>query len=276
MLFIFTVGWNLVYWSHTFSQLRTIVDVVVAVDESESFGTKVLKFLQLLKTIICNPNMMATLAGIAIGLVSPVREALFHEQSILRPFGDAVQTLADPFIALIYLLTAASLAHAYIGSTTDEEETDEEETDMTTAIEKSKNDVENPIVSLAKGINSKLKVLNTKTDKVKGVYSALDQSMHEHRTRGDSLTDESEDTEHGDIEMANTPDSRDEYEYDINVSDAAESKCESAQNASGDPVMLSDNDKHDSTPAQSIKLESSVDPNKLPGVAPILTCVVTR
>jgi len=64
--------------------------------------------------VFSSPVMIAALVAILIGITSPIQNALFIDFTGLTPFGDTIQTLADPVICLNCLIMSASLAQVSV------------------------------------------------------------------------------------------------------------------------------------------------------------------
>ena len=135
MLFVYSMGWHLMFWSYGFPTLKTIkkkfyadaADLVVEtiddslVAESEytflnqiliaiSFRKNKNLFLNWLQMIFLTPAMVAIFIGVAIGLIPYTQKLMFEEMSFLEPLGSAITTLGEPVVAINCLIMSASLA----------------------------------------------------------------------------------------------------------------------------------------------------------------------
>lgn len=135
MLFVYSMGWHLMFWSYGFPTLKTIkkkfyadaADLVVntiddsLVAESEytflnqiliaiSFRKNKNLFLNWLQMIFLTPAMVAIFIGVAIGLIPYTQKLMFEEMSFLEPLGSAITTLGEPVVAINCLIMSASLA----------------------------------------------------------------------------------------------------------------------------------------------------------------------
>ena len=137
MLFVYSMGWHLMFWSYGFPKLKSIrkrfyselsiindemavLDTSVAANNSGSKIEYFLKkidfyknksaFLDWLKTVFLTPAMIAIFIGVAIGLIPFAQELMFQKMSFLRPLGSAITTLGEPVVAVNCLVMSASLA----------------------------------------------------------------------------------------------------------------------------------------------------------------------
>lgn len=136
MLFVYSMGWHLMFWSYGFPKLKGIkqrfysdlTDLssnVICVDTiNEESGHPILNlilkkisfrknkdaFCSWLKTVFLTPAMIAIFVGIAIGLIPYTQELMFEKMSVLRPLGSALTTLGEPVVAINCLIMSASLA----------------------------------------------------------------------------------------------------------------------------------------------------------------------
>lgn len=135
MLFVYSMGWHLMFWSYGFPTLKTIkkkfyadvTDLIVEsiddslIAESEyiflnsiltiiSFRKNKNLFLNWLQMIFLTPAMVAIFIGVAIGLIPYIQKLMFEEMSFLEPLGSAITTLGEPVVAINCLIMSASLA----------------------------------------------------------------------------------------------------------------------------------------------------------------------
>jgi hypothetical protein len=134
MIFVYSIGWQAVFWGYGFPILQTLVkgnkangdaaddditsgDPDIVVDESEhrsSCNTYIHKIGSnlwlLLSRLASSGVMQATAVGIIIGISSPIQNALFFDFTGLTPFGATLETLSDPVICINCLIMSSSLA----------------------------------------------------------------------------------------------------------------------------------------------------------------------
>jgi len=101
MLFVYSIGWHVMFWSYGWTMLKTLV-----VDKQQQRETTA----QLVSRMILSPSMLAIYLGMFIGLIAPIRNAMFRDFTILRPLGSALKTLGDPVVCLNCLVMSANLA----------------------------------------------------------------------------------------------------------------------------------------------------------------------
>ena len=120
MIFVYAISWHMLYWSlgmSRLSHLQTIND-----DASFNYNPIVIfnnftwsatfKFAQI---VFLTPTILATLLGISIGLIEPLKIGLFlNSSSFLSPLGGALKALGDPVVTLNCLINAGSLASVKI------------------------------------------------------------------------------------------------------------------------------------------------------------------
>lgn len=134
MLFVYSIGWHLMFWSYGFPLLKSLskssVDEIPAIatqptEASEQDWKQYLISITVgrlswdwFNTIFLSPSMIAIYLGLGIGLTPALQQGLFHSSSsddlfkgTLRPFGLAILTLGEPLICVNCLVMAASLAH---------------------------------------------------------------------------------------------------------------------------------------------------------------------
>jgi predicted permease len=136
MLFVYAMGWHLMFWSYGFPKLKAIkkrfypdqsvssavvADINDGIAESQnyflndiltkiSFRKNKIAFCDWLMTIFLTPAMIAIFIGVAIGLIPFTQIMMFKEMSFLRPLGSAITTLGEPVVAINCLVMSASLA----------------------------------------------------------------------------------------------------------------------------------------------------------------------
>lgn len=136
MLFVYAMGWHLMFWSYGFPKLKTIkkrfypdasVSIAEVIESNEgmaesenyflndiltkiSFRKNKIAFCDWLMTIFLTPAMIAIFIGVAIGLIPFTQIMMFKEMSFLRPLGSAITTLGEPVVAINCLVMSASLA----------------------------------------------------------------------------------------------------------------------------------------------------------------------
>jgi hypothetical protein len=101
MLFVYSIGWHVMFWSYGWTMLKTLV-----VDKHQQRETTA----QIVSRMILSPSMLAIYLGIFIGIIGPIRNAMFRDFTVLRPLGSALKTLGDPVVCLNCLVMSANLA----------------------------------------------------------------------------------------------------------------------------------------------------------------------
>lgn len=113
MMFIYSIGWHLMYWSYGYRQLVKISEM----DGRNTTSSGAFSFeaaIKLVKSIFSTPAMLAIYCGMFIGLIPGLKDLMFTRMSVLRPIGGAIEVLAQPCVAMNSLIMAASLAHVDI------------------------------------------------------------------------------------------------------------------------------------------------------------------
>ena len=137
MLFVYSMGWHLMFWSYGFVKLKNIrkrfyaelsdisADLLTinnyVTPSSEQTMTEYLivkiayeknkaKLIDWLRTIFLTPAMIAIFVGVSIGLLPYAQAMMFRDMSFLRPLGSAITTLGEPVVAVNCLVMSASLA----------------------------------------------------------------------------------------------------------------------------------------------------------------------
>jgi hypothetical protein len=105
MMFIYSIGWHLVYWSYGVPMLKTLSQSEQPI---ESFSQR------MVNNLILSPCMMALYIAILIGIIPNFQDLLFKVPSVLRPFGSTIATLSEPVVCANTLIMAASLAQVII------------------------------------------------------------------------------------------------------------------------------------------------------------------
>ena len=105
MMFVYSIGWHLVYWSYGVPMLKTLSQ---SEQSEESFSKR------MVNNLILSPCMMAIYIAILIGIIPNFQDLLFKVPSVLRPFGSAITTLSEPVVCTNTLIMAASLAQVII------------------------------------------------------------------------------------------------------------------------------------------------------------------
>lgn len=157
MLFVYAMGWHLMFWSYGFPKLKAIkerfysdlsvssievVDINDGIAESQnsylneiltkiSFRKNKIAFFDWLMTIFLTPAMIAIFIGVAIGLIPFTQIMMFKEMSFLRPLGSAITTLGEPVVAINCLVMSASLAQVDFSVGRDFKRDDKVSTDET-------------------------------------------------------------------------------------------------------------------------------------------------
>lgn len=142
MLFVYSIGWHLMFWSYGFPMLKALkekhMDALMREQSGHPSSTAILpvadhlcetgrmsrvwstlassrpKFAQFVKwgrSVLFTPAMMAIIGGIVISLVPSLQSMLFQDVTVLRPLGSAITTLGDPVVATSCLIMSASLAN---------------------------------------------------------------------------------------------------------------------------------------------------------------------
>ena len=120
MLFIYSIGWNLIFWSYGYpglASLHTMTDEALPVANS---WKKMVNFLysddlvpetySWARKVLLSPNMVAIYIAIFIGLIDPLRNQIFGSNTVLSPIGESLITLGQPVVCLSSLVMYASLA----------------------------------------------------------------------------------------------------------------------------------------------------------------------
>jgi predicted permease len=136
MIFVYSVGWHLLFWSYGFEKLKTMkerlnaestaivpspTNSVFPISANQDFYTRMknvlsviyyknYKFMIWAKTILLTPAIVGICIGVAIGLIPYLQLLIFDEISALRPFGSAISTLGEPVVAINCLVMSASFA----------------------------------------------------------------------------------------------------------------------------------------------------------------------
>eukprot|EP00596_Hydrurales_sp_CCMP1899_P000111 CAMPEP_0119038562 /NCGR_PEP_ID=MMETSP1177-20130426/7544_1 /TAXON_ID=2985 /ORGANISM="Ochromonas sp, Strain CCMP1899" /LENGTH=518 /DNA_ID=CAMNT_0007001303 /DNA_START=225 /DNA_END=1781 /DNA_ORIENTATION=+ len=135
MIFVYSVGWHLIFWSYGFEKLKTMKERINAeslaivpsptsafpITANQDFYTRMknvlsviyyknCKFMIWAKTILLTPAIVGICIGVAIGLIPYLQLLIFDEVSALRPFGSAISTLGEPVVAVNCLVMSASFA----------------------------------------------------------------------------------------------------------------------------------------------------------------------
>ena len=142
MLFVYGIGWFLVFWGYGYPMLETLLDK----ETGEEYGPGVLKerlhspamtsskkedeeekeddselswtdrmmkrsyLFRIFYRVVSSVNIQFTMIGIIIGISAPLRDALFFDFTALTPVGSTIQTIGSPVLALDCLIMAATLA----------------------------------------------------------------------------------------------------------------------------------------------------------------------
>lgn len=117
MLFVYSIGWHLMFWSYGFPMLKTLCPggpVDVAAKGKHSLESILVLCRQWVVQVFLSPSMLAIFVGIFIGLVDVLQNAMFKDFTILRPVGSSLRTLSEPVVCLNCLVTSANLAQVDI------------------------------------------------------------------------------------------------------------------------------------------------------------------
>jgi len=100
MLFVYSIGWHLVFWSYgypTLSSLRNkhegiAVDadantVTATSPSNKSWSQKWTERKAWFLKVVLSPSMVAIYIGCFVGLIEPLQRALWKDFTVLRPFG---------------------------------------------------------------------------------------------------------------------------------------------------------------------------------------------
>ena len=120
MLFIYSIGWNFIFWSYGYPGLASLHtmsdDPIPDVNhwyKSISFSHSEISIPELyswVKNVLLSQNMVAIYAAIFIGLIDPLRDQIFGSNTVLSPIGQSLITLGQPVVCLSSLVMYASLA----------------------------------------------------------------------------------------------------------------------------------------------------------------------
>uniref|UniRef100_A0A0G4I2M5 Uncharacterized protein n=1 Tax=Chromera velia CCMP2878 TaxID=1169474 RepID=A0A0G4I2M5_9ALVE len=106
MIFMHSFPWALGFWgiAYPFYQSK---------DTSRGReGTSTSERMKKLVMDVANPAIIATLAGLAVGLISPLRVALYESDNLIMScIGNTMKLVGTPTISVNTLLLAASFAH---------------------------------------------------------------------------------------------------------------------------------------------------------------------
>lgn len=108
MLFIVGVAFHLLYWSFGVVMLKSVPSPTSTSQSDSLFGGEMTNLL--LKSLM-SPAMIGIYLGSFIGLITPVRYALFESETIFRSIGSTISVLGSPTVAVNCLVLAASLGH---------------------------------------------------------------------------------------------------------------------------------------------------------------------
>jgi predicted permease len=124
MVFIYSIGWHIVFWSYGFPLLQSLDAVQIQSDnriiQTPSLISLIISgnisFQNLLERSVSNRAaihkwieevvlsrlMISIYIGIFIGLIKPLQDLMFNEMSPLKPFGDAMITLGI-YVLIVYI-----------------------------------------------------------------------------------------------------------------------------------------------------------------------------
>ena len=114
MMFIYSIGWHLMYWSYGYRQLVNISQAENGTATTSANPSSITDIARHVKSIFSSPAMLAIYCGMFIGLIPGLKGLMFERISVLRPIGGAIEVLAQPCVAMNSLIMAASLAHVDI------------------------------------------------------------------------------------------------------------------------------------------------------------------
>ena len=111
MLFVYSIGWHLMFWSYGFPMLKTLSAAAGASAAAQGRPLNsihaVSKWFQ---QTLFSPSMLAIYVGLLVGLVPVLQNAFFKDFSGLRPLGSALRTLSEPVVCINCLVMSANLA----------------------------------------------------------------------------------------------------------------------------------------------------------------------
>jgi hypothetical protein len=126
MLFIYSIGWNLTFWSYSFPLLMTLDSTYLP--SKLTLKERVLGYIHSdtlwddmtswCTTVLLSQNMVAIYIGLFIGLIAPLRLQIFGHNTALSPLGAAIQTLGEPVVCLNTMLMCAALSKVQLFGTT--------------------------------------------------------------------------------------------------------------------------------------------------------------
>ena len=116
MIFIYSIGWHILYWSMGISRLTLLK---TASNDIEDFNYNPISIYRnfnvmaaygFFQEVALSPTILATLMGLSIGLLDPIKNGLFLDpKSFLSPLGGAIKTVGEPVVCLNCLIMAGSL-----------------------------------------------------------------------------------------------------------------------------------------------------------------------
>jgi len=149
MLFVYSIAWHFVFWGFGYPRLQTLlepknnevvlfnqtdfnsdhIEMVSLNADTESGESTTIKVLssdkktmflrftrlrgemwRVLSIVLTSPPIISTCIGITLGIIGPLRNALFKDFTFLTPFGSALATVAQPIICLNCMIMSSSLA----------------------------------------------------------------------------------------------------------------------------------------------------------------------
>lgn len=137
MIFVYCIGWHVVYWSYGYPLLKTIGIVDQNVTPEALSLAQVQKSLKAflnewdmtdkikrkdtlvaISAVVLTPCIIAILIGVVIALIPPLQHILFTPGAPLRFIGSAIETIGIPVNSLNCIIMAASLAHCDLSAFT--------------------------------------------------------------------------------------------------------------------------------------------------------------
>ena len=110
MLFVYSIGWHLMFWSYGFPMLKTLsASGASAAAQGRQLNSihAVSKWFQ---QTLFSPSMLAIYVGLLVGLIPVLQNAFFKDFTVLRPLGSALRTLSEPVVCINCLVMSANLA----------------------------------------------------------------------------------------------------------------------------------------------------------------------
>ena len=125
MLFVFSIGWHIMFWSYGFPMLETLSQVgsllqgvagskgapaTQSMSSVVQMATMVTSLRRWAQQTLLSSSMVAIYIGLIIGLTPALQNAMFRDFTAMRPLGSALKTLSEPVVCINCLVMSANLA----------------------------------------------------------------------------------------------------------------------------------------------------------------------